>query len=219
MLPIAIIFDMDGVIVDNYKYHMKSWMQFLEKHGFPISVQEYKEQINGRILSSIIPGYFGADTTPERIKVLGEEKESAYREIYQNDITATPGLKDFLMELENKNIPKAIATSAPPANVEFTLAHTGLKKHFPVITDDSMVTRGKPDPQVYLKSAELLHTDPARCVVFEDAILGIQAARNAGMKVVGLATTHPAEELNDVDMVISNFEGLTIDKLIIELGL
>lgn len=211
---IAIIFDMDGVIVDNHPFHMKAWLQFFADHGIPMNEQEYKQQINGRPLADIIPKYFGKHYTPEMSGQLGEEKEAAYREIYKDYIAPTPGLVDFLEILEEQNIPKAIATSAPPANVAFTLEYTGLKKYFPVITDDSMITQGKPHPEVYLKSAEQLHMPPHRCIVFEDAILGIQSGKNAGMKVVGVATTHPREELENTDYLIDNFEGLSLEELL-----
>ncbi len=210
---------MDGVIVDNHPFHMKAWLQFFADHDIPMTEEEYKQQINGRPLADIIPRYFGKEYTPEMSQKLGEEKETAYREIYKDDIVPTPGLVAFLEMLEEKNIPKAIATSAPPSNVEFTLGSTGLKKYFPIITDDSMITKGKPDPEVYLKSAEQLHTPPERCIVFEDAILGIQAGKNAGMKVVGLATTHQREELEYTDYIIDNFEGLTLEKLVEKLSM
>lgn len=218
-MNIAIIFDMDGVIVDNHLFHMKAWMKFFSDHGIHMSEQEYKQQINGRPLAEIIPTYFGKGFTPEKSRQFGEEKEAAYRDIYKEDIVPTPGLVDFLNLLEEKNIPKAIATSAPPANVEFTLESTGLKKYFPTITDDTMVTKGKPDPEVYLKSADQLGMPPDRCIVFEDAILGIQAGKNAGMKVVGVATTHLREELENTDYIIDNFVGLTLEELIDKLEL
>ena len=211
---IAIIFDMDGVIVDNHAFHMKAWMQFFNDHGLPLSEQEYKQQINGRPLAEIIPQYFGKHFTPAMSRQLGEEKEAAYRELYKDHIVPTPGLVDFLEILEEKNIPKAIATSAPPANVDFTLQSTGLKRYFSIITDDSMITQGKPNPEVYLTSADQLHTPPHRCIVFEDAILGVQAGKNAGMKVVGVATTHPREELENTDYIIDNFEGLSLEELL-----
>ena len=218
-MNIAIIFDMDGVIVDNHPFHTKAWLQFFAQHNIPMNEQEYKQQINGRPLAEIIPRYFGKDFTPAMSRQFGEEKEAAYREIYKDHIVPTPGLVDFLEELERKNIPKAIATSAPANNVKFTLQSTGLEKYFSIITDDSMVTKGKPDPEVYLKTAAQLNMPPERCIVFEDAILGIQAGKNAGMKVIGVATTHPREELENTDYLIDNFEGLTLEELMGKLDL
>lgn len=215
MRQIAIIFDMDGVIVDNHQYHLKSWLSFFEKYGISMTEQEYKEQINGRVLDDILPNMLGKSLSADEISEYGEEKESLYRELYMKDIKPAPGLKEFLEELEQHRIAKAVATSAPPVNVKFTMEHTGLASYFPVIIDDTMVTKGKPDPEVYLTAAQKLDVPPAQCVVFEDALLGIQAGKNAGMKVVGVATTHTRRELEaaDTDLVINNFEGLHLSKL------
>ena len=120
-----------------------------------------------------------------------------------------------------QNIPRAIATSAPTANVDFTMEHTQLRDYFPVIVDDTMVSIGKPDPEVYIKSGLQLNVSAKRCVVFEDAILGIQAGKSAGMSVVALATTHTREELEatEADVIVDDFQGLTVDKLYEALGL
>ena len=216
----AIIFDMDGVIIDNHRYHLQSWLSFFEQHNIRMSEAEYKEQVNGRVMHTILPQLLGRSLSPEEIRAFGEQKEAAYRKAYRDNIKPTPGLVTFLEELRQRDISRAIATSAPPANVDFTLEHTGLRAYFPVIVDDTMVTQGKPDPEVYLLSAEQLKVPPARCIVFEDAILGIQAGKNAGMRVVGVATTHTSEELRDTeaDYVVNNFEGLTVDKLLKKLA-
>lgn len=211
---------MDGVIVDNHRYHLQAWLSFFEQHGIHMSEAEYKEKVNGRVMRTILTQAFGRELSSEEVRELGEQKEIAYREAYRDAIQPTPGLAAFLEELRQKDIPRAIATSAPPANVDFTLEHTGLRDYFPVIVDDTMVTQGKPDPEVYLLSAEQLKMPPERCIVFEDAILGIQAGKNAGMQVVGVATTHSREELADTeaDYVVDDFEGLTIKMLLRELA-
>ena len=182
---------------------------------------EYKEQVNGRVMHTILPKILDRPLSSDEIRALGEQKEAEYRDLYRATIRPTPGLVDFLEELKQLDVPRAIATSAPPSNVDFTLEGTRLRSYFPVIVDDTMVTTGKPDPEVYLKSAEQLGMSPERFVVFEDAILGIQAGKNAGMPVVALATTHTREELatTEADYVVDNFEGLTVAKLQQALGL
>ncbi|MGB3848799.1 MAG: HAD family phosphatase [Tunicatimonas sp.] len=212
----AVIFDMDGVIVDNHRYHLQSWLSFFEQHDIRMTEEEYKAQVNGRVMHTILPQLLGRSLSPEEIRRFGDQKEEAYRDAYRDHIRPTPGLVAFLEELRQQNVPRAIATSAPPANVTFTLDHTKLRPYFPVIVDDTMVTQGKPDPEVYLLSAAQLNMPPERCIVFEDAILGIQAGKNAGMYVVGVATTHTREELKDTeaDYVVDNFEGLTVEKLL-----
>ena len=217
----AIIFDMDGVIVDNHRYHLESWLSFFEQHNISMTEAEYKEQVNGRVMHTILPQLLGRKLSSEEISTFGEQKEKAYRDAYRPHIQPTPGLVEFLDELQQQDIPRAIATSAPPANVDFTLDRTKLRTYFPVIVDDTMVTQGKPDPEVYLLSAEQLNMPPAWCIVFEDAILGIQAGKNAGMYVVGVATTHTREELDntEADYVVDNFEGLTLKTLLKALGM
>ena len=221
MKTLAIIFDMDGVIVDNHQYHLRSWLAFFERHGISMTEAEYKEKVNGRVMRTILSNALDRPLSSEEIRTLGEQKESEYRDMYRPDIRPTPGLTEFLKELQQKDIPRAIATSAPPSNVDFTLEGTALRAYFPLIVDDSMVTNGKPDPEVYLKSAEQLDMPPDRCVVFEDAILGIHAGKNAGMRVVAVATTHTREELETTaaDYIIDNFEGFTVEKLQQSLGI
>ncbi len=216
MKQIAIIFDMDGVIVDNHHYHLKSWLSFFDKYHISMSEEEYKKQINGRTMEEILPKLMNRELSPAEITRYGEEKEALYRALYQDSIAPTPGLQAFLLELEEKRIPKAVATSAPPVNVKFTLENTQLASLFPVVVDDTMVSRGKPDPEVYLTTAKKLDIPPSQCVVFEDALLGIQAGKRAGMKVVGVATTHTRQELEatEADLIINNFEALHLHKLL-----
>lgn len=170
-------------------------------------------------MESIIPQLFGREMSNEEIWNIGEEKEVLYRELYRPHIKPTSGLVTFLSQVVQLRVPRTVSTSAPPANVEFTMQHTGLRSYFSTIIDSTMVTHGKPHPEVYLKSAEALGVEPAKCIVFEDAILGIQAGKNAGMKVVGVASTHSRKELEaeGTDLVIDNFCGLTLSQLV-ELG-
>lgn len=221
MNSIGLLFDMDGVIVDNHKFHLKSWLTFFEKYGVTMTEEEYKANVNGRTMSAILPDILNRDMSDEEIQELGEEKEQVYREMFRPHIKPTSGLVTFLGEISRKQIPRTVSTSAPPENVDFTLKYTGLPSFFPTIIDATMVTQGKPNPEVYLKSAEALGLKPEQCVVFEDAILGIKAGKNAGMKVVGVATTHTKEELEseNTDMIIDDFCELNLSALREQLGL
>lgn len=215
MNSIALLFDMDGVIVDNHEFHLKSWLGFFEKHNIQMSEEEYKARVNGRTMGAILPNLLNRDLSQAEIQEIGGEKEALYRELYRPHIKPTTGLVSFLAEVSRNRIPRTVSTSAPPENVDFTLKHTGLKSYFSTIIDASMVTHGKPNPEVYLKSAEALGVDPAQCIVFEDALLGIQAGKSAGMRVVGVASTHSREELQaeGTDLIIDDFSGLTLSKL------
>lgn len=198
---------MDGVIVDTNPYHKISLKQFCEKYGYRLNEEDLISKIYGRTNNEWIRNIFGP-LAKEKILELGEEKEAMFRAIYKDVIEPLPGLDDFLMGLEEKNIPKAIGTSAPRSNVDFVLEHTHLKKYFTTILDQSDVEHGKPDPEIYLKVAHRLGFQPQQCIVFEDSLSGVESAQRAGAKVVGVATTHSQEELVHTDLVISDFEGL-----------
>ncbi|MFA0963516.1 HAD family hydrolase [Roseivirga sp. BDSF3-8] len=211
MDKIGVIFDMDGVIVDNHLYHRKSWRTFAEKHGKTISDQEYNEKMNGRTVAEVVKVVFGEAVPAEKVKQYSDEKEALYRELYGPHLEPVPGIVAFLKLLREKGIPTAVATSAPTDNVVFTLDGLDLRQYFDSILDDRAVTKGKPHPQIYEKSVAALGLSPEQCVVFEDALAGMEAARGAGTAVIALATTHPADELSHADEVISDFKGIGVD--------
>jgi HAD superfamily hydrolase (TIGR01509 family) len=198
---------MDGVIIDSNPFHKISLRQFCEKYGYQLSDQELINKIYGRTNKDWIANLFGT-LSKEELSRYGEEKEALFREIYKNDIQALAGLPEFIKGLNERNIPIAIGTSAPRSNVDFVLAHTGLEKYFSIILDESNVEQGKPNPEIYLKVAAKLGYEPSRCIVFEDSLSGVESARRAGAKVVGVATTHSFEELSHTDLVIQDFTDL-----------
>jgi beta-phosphoglucomutase len=207
MSSFAVIFDMDGVIIDSNPFHKISLRQFCEKYGYHLSDQELINKIYGRTNKEWIANLFGALSQEDLVRY-EEEKESLFRELYKNDIRALRGLPEFLKRLKEKNIPIAIGTSAPRSNVDYVLSHTGLEKYFATILDESDVEHGKPNPEIYLKVAARLGYEPSRCIVFEDSLSGVESARRAGAKVVGVATTHSFEELSHTDFVIQDFADL-----------
>jgi beta-phosphoglucomutase len=202
----AFIFDMDGVIVDSNPTHKIALKQFCKEHGYNLSEKDLREKIYGRTNRDWLLNLFG-DLDEETIRRYAEEKEALFRRLY-TDIEPLSGLISFLNKIDELSISRAIATSAPRANVDFTLEKTNTERYFNTILDDSFVTEGKPNPQIYLKSAAALGFDPAKCVVFEDSLSGVKAGKNAGCKVVGLTTTHTAEELYETDLLIADFGGL-----------
>lgn len=213
---IAFIFDMDGVIVDSNPFHKISLKQFCKKYGHELTETQLRERIYGRPNKDWIPNVFG-EIGEARMREYEAEKEALFRELYKNDIQPLAGLIEFLKRLEMHNIPRAIATSAPRPNVDFTLEKTRTEKYFPVILDESFVSKGKPDPEIYLKTAAALKLPPEKCVVFEDSLSGVQAGKAAGCKVVGITTTHSGEELRETDFTIDSFEGIDPKTLITQL--
>lgn len=210
MAQIGAIFDMDGVIVDNSTFHFLSWQEACKRHGIELSESYYQRELNGRPMKAILSILFGENISEEEGKKFEQEKEALYREMYQPHIKPTTGLIDFLHSLRAANIISAVGTSAPPENVDFTLDHTRTRDFFKGIIDASMVRKGKPDPEVYLKAADLLNLYPHQCMVFEDAIMGVKAGKAAGMKVIGLATTHKATDLQEADLVVNHFADLNL---------
>ncbi len=202
----VLIFDMDGVLVDNHKWHFEAWAGFGKKHGLQITAEEFGKHF-GSTNRQVLVSLFGNSLSDNEFKALADEKEQIYRQMYSSFIKPVDGLPEFLQTIYQQGIPIALATSAPPENVEFTLKATGLKKYFDIITDSSMVTRGKPDPQVYLLTAAKLEVEPGECIVFEDSVPGIKSAKNAGMRVIAVATTHKPDELLIYSKeIIINFE-------------
>lgn len=213
---VAFIFDMDGVIVDSNPFHKIALKQFCKKYGKDLSEDELREKIYGRRNQDWLANIFG-HLDDKTMKRYADEKEKLFRDLYADDIQPLGGLEEFLKGMSALNIPAAIATSAPRSNVDFTLEKTGLAPYFKAILDDSFVKQGKPHPDIYLKAAGALNFNPEDCVVFEDSLAGVQSGLRAGCKVVGLSTTHSAEELSDAAVVVPDFNGLKPKDLIARL--
>ncbi len=208
----AVIFDMDGVIIDSNPVHKIALKQFCKQHGHELDEQELRDKIYGRTNKDWIPNVFpGIDNI--KLKEYADEKEALFRELYKDEIKPLRGLISFLTALDEANIPKAVGTSAPHENVDFTLTKTDTQKYFQTILDESFVTKGKPDPEIYIKCAAALGYPAEQCVVFEDSISGVQAGKAAGCKVIGVKTTHSAPELGEIDMSIHDFDGLKVSDI------
>ena len=201
----AVIFDLDGTLIDNNEFHLKTWRHYLQKSGRKISDEEFNANINGRTNKDVIEYIYGAKMPEKEILEHTLEKEAIYREIYTPFIKPVEGLLDFLEILRDKNIPMAIATSGIQVNIDFMFNHIPIKKYFREVVNSAHIQRGKPDPEIYLKTASLLEIVPAQCLVFEDAGVGIRAAKSAGMKVIAISTTQPKSELKEADLIIDNF--------------
>lgn len=203
MKAFGVIFDWDGVIIDSSRQHEKSWQQLAaeEKHTL---AKDFFLRSFGMKNETIIPNLLGWSSDPAEIRRLSLRKEEIYREILCRDtVKPLPGVLHLLESLSAEAVPCAIASSTPAANIECVIDQLGIRRHFRAMATGEDVKRGKPDPEVFLLAAEKLGLPPARCVVIEDAHVGIEAARSAGMKVLAVATTHPAATLADADMVVN----------------
>ena len=202
----AVIFDLDGTLIDNNSYHRQTWEKYLEKIGKQISEEEFNAHMNGRTNADAVKYIFGKETSEEEATKYTLEKEALYREIYQPFIKPVPGLIDFLETLKSKKIPMAIATSGIQPNIDFMFENIPIEKYFTAVVNSSHIKKGKPDPEIYLKVASLLNVPPKNCLVFEDAVVGIKSAKAAGMKVIAVATTQPKEELGEADLIVDDYK-------------
>ena len=197
----ALIFDLDGVIVDSMPLHTAAWRLYLERMG--IACEDIESRMHGRRNDEIVADFIATDLPPDVIARHGAAKEELYREMMRSELRRyiVPGVAEFLASCGGA--PIALASNAEPANVAFILDGVGLRDRFQVIVDGHQVERPKPAPDIYLRAAELLGIPIERCIVFEDSPAGVTAARAAGGKVVGVQT-HPVE-LAGVDLLIRDF--------------
>ncbi|RLE47829.1 HAD family phosphatase [Candidatus Woesearchaeota archaeon] len=210
-MGIAVIFDMDGVLVNTIPFHKQAWKAFCKKYNFEYSEEELNRILPGKTTAHLLRLLFGKDLSEEEIKRLAQEKGEFYRGFSYKNLELIKGAVPFLEELTKNKIPIAIGTSGSPNNVSFIMNNTPLKNYFEVIVDSSQVTKSKPDPEVFLTAAKKIGAEPKDCIVFEDSLAGIEAAKRAGMKAIGLTTTHPREELNEADLVIDDFSEISLD--------
>jgi HAD superfamily hydrolase (TIGR01509 family) len=194
---------MDGVVIDSNPHHRQAWEAFNRRYGLE-TTEAMHQRMYGKRNDQIVRDFFGAGLSAEEVEARGAAKEALYREAIdgQVDTMLVPGLLDFLDRY--RDIPKALATNAEPANVDFLLAQGGLRPYFQVVLNGHHVSHPKPDPEIYLLAAELLQAEPAACIVFEDSYSGVEAGRAAGMKVIGLSTTHG--HLPGTELTVDNFK-------------
>jgi beta-phosphoglucomutase len=217
MAKSAFIFDMDGTIVDNMAFHTRSWLEFFARRGKEYEAEAFFRETAGAQGREILRERLGPEIPEDEIAVLAQEKDVLYRDMYRPHRRAIGGFEDFVTRARADGVQLAVATSAPPANIVFTLDELDLRRHFDAVVGAADVARGKPHPDVFLKAAEKLGANPADCIVFEDAPLGVEAARRAGMRAVVITTTLPAEafaEFDNVVKIVGDYDELSVDELL-----
>lgn len=211
----AILFDLDGTLVDNMMIHHEAWQRKLSSLGLELTLEEVKNTIHG-VNEEIVARLFGDQfDAAERQRIAGD-KEQEYRDIFAKRLKPIDGLMDFLNQLRAAGTPMAVGTAAPPDNVNFVLDNLGIRSYFHSVLHSGDVKHGKPDPEVFLKSAHNLGVSPKDCVVFEDSVIGAETALNAGCQSVIVTTTHAEQEFNKFSNIIrfiDDYQGLTIDNL------
>jgi HAD superfamily hydrolase (TIGR01509 family) len=211
----ACIFDMDGVLLDSGAWHRAAWHELLAELGEEPSQPDYWRLTIGRPSEEAIPLLLGRPVPEWEAYHLARRKRDHYARLSRQGPRAVAGVADFVADLARRGLPLAVGTSASSYDVDQLLHAIGLLKHFPVVVTADDVRRGKPDPEVYVLAARRLRADPARCVVFEDSLVGIHAARAAGMRAVGVATAYSGAELTaaGAERVIDDFEGLAWESI------
>ena len=195
----AIIFDLDGTLVDSLPYHHESWRIFfknnnLEEHDFSEVLKEYKGGGTLELMTSV----FGDMYTKDELKKMTDDKEIIFRDIYKSKIYPIEGLIKFLDNLKENNILLSIGSNAIRKNVLMTIEKLGIIDYFSSIICGDEVSKGKPDPEMYLKTLSNLKMDKNECIIFEDSIEGVTAAKNANIKVIGVTSSQSTEVLESV---------------------
>ncbi len=207
------IFDWDGVIIDSSKHHEESWERLSKETGFTLPKGHFKKGF-GMKNEIIIPNILEWSDHPEEIRRLSLRKEELYREILLEwGIDPLPGVSEWLAELRKRGVRCVIGSSTHRLNIDTSLGVLGFRDYFTAIVSAEDVSHGKPDPEVFLAAAERIGLDPSQCVVFEDALVGIEAAHRGGMKVVAVATTNPIEALGSADIAVHRLDELTVDQV------
>ena len=208
----AVVFDWDGVVVDSSAHHERSWEILATRRGLPLPADHFKRGF-GKKNNVIIPD-LGWATAPGDVDALAHEKEEIYRSLVrEKGIVPLSGVRELLTALRSKDIPCAIASSTERANLDLPLDLMAMREFFDVIVSGEEVVHGKPDPAVFLLAAERLGIAPADCVVIEDALVGIEAAKRAGMPVLAVATTNPLRALGSADAAVESLLQVTPERL------
>jgi HAD superfamily hydrolase (TIGR01509 family) len=215
-LPGAVIFDMDGVLVDSNPFHLRKWADLLYEHGIPFNPDDLPQQILGQRNDAAFRFFFGPQLDEDEIQRLSEELEERFRRVFRPHAEPLPGLAALLAECHSAGVPMAVASSAMAKNVEFIVDALGFRPYFRCLVTGDEVIHPKPHPEIYLKTAAKVAVKPAACVTFEDSFVGVEAAKRAGMKCVAIASTFPPAELRertDADLIVPDFAVLSLDKL------
>jgi len=203
----AVLWDLDGTLVDSEDYHWRSWRDAMAAEGIDLSYDRFLASFGLRN-DRILRGWLGDSVDADRIQRIGDAKEAEYRRLAQLEgLTPLPGAAEWAERLHQNGWRQAIASSAPRENVEVMLRVLHLERFFDAIAAAEDVTIGKPDPQVFFRAAERLTVPPSRCIVVEDAPAGVQAARAGGMRSIGVSQTKQL----DADIVVRRLDELPDD--------
>jgi beta-phosphoglucomutase len=208
----AVIFDVDGVLVNSYQAHFESWQRLYREMGLPYSEAEFAAGF-GRTSREILREKFGPDMGEKQFREIDEKKEFYYREAFRESFVPMDGAVALVTALRRENVRLGIGSSGPPENVALAVELLGLADQFQARVTGLDVTRGKPNPQVFLLAAERLGVEPVRCAVIEDAVQGITAANRAGMRSIGITGTTTRDRLAHAHLIVDSLQELTTARI------
>jgi beta-phosphoglucomutase len=207
-VPRAVLWDMDGTLIDSAEYHWLTWRDALAQEGHPLTHDEFASFF-GQRNDTILRRFFGDAISQDDVNRIGRDKEAAYRDMVRaSGIEPLPGVREWLERLHAAGWRQAVASSAPPANIETIIDVLGLHDFLQSWASGEEVAHGKPAPDVFLLAAQTLSVDPVRCVVVEDAPAGVEAGRRGGMRTIGITSMNRPL---DADIVVSSLEDLPPD--------
>jgi beta-phosphoglucomutase len=194
----AVLWDLDGTLIDSGDHHWQAWQDTMAAEGRDLTAEAFAASF-GQLNDTILRRWFGPDLPPSEIQRIGEEKEQRYRaRLLQDGLELRPGAWDWLARLQKEGWRQALATSSPPKNVEAVLRAVDIGRFLDAVVTAGDIERGKPDPSIFLTAAARVDVPPRRCVVVEDAPAGLEAARRAGMRSVGVLSPHFSALVADV---------------------
>jgi beta-phosphoglucomutase len=211
-MAVGVIFDVDGVLVDSYDAHLKSWVAMAREHGLTITEAQFAGTF-GQTSREVIARFWGDRVDESQRAALDARKEAIYRALIRERFPLMEGAPELIDACVAARMPLAVGSSAPRENVELTLDLLGRRGAFAAIVSGEDVARGKPDPQVYVLAAERLGLPARRCVVVEDAPVGVQAGRGAGAAVVALVGTAPRERYAGADLLVETLRELSPERI------
>jgi beta-phosphoglucomutase len=206
---IAVLWDMDGVIVDTSKFHFRSWRETWAEHGVDFTEADFKISF-GKRNDEIIRDVLGKKFNQKIYEAITQKKEASFRRLVKGKIKALPGAVELLSSVYSAGILQALVSSTPSENIDMIIGGLKLARYFKTIISGYDVTEGKPNPQGYLLAAKRLGINPSCCAVIEDAIAGVDAAKNGGMKCIAITTTHPPAKLKAADLIVDSLEKVNV---------
>ncbi len=202
--PFAVLWDMDGVLVDTGEFHYQAWSETAGDLGIPFSYAIFHSTF-GMTNDTILRMLLGADISTAQIETISDRKEAHFRQLIHGKAAALPGAAAWLAWFKEQGIPQAVASSAPAENIDFLIDELALRPYFQALVS-AYGLAGKPDPAVFLAAARQLGAPPWRCLVIEDSLAGVSAARRAGMACLAVANTHPAADLGEAGKVVQRLD-------------